>query len=400
MFFLENFKLAISSLRANKMRSFLTMLGIIIGISSVITIMTLGEIGKASIGKDVEGTIGTRRVAIYLDWNDDIRRTDFLNHSDLRKIRNVFSKEVEYLSPVSWGGSSKAKKNKEFGNVHIQGVNEEYKHIGKVNIIKGRFLNKSDVTGRRYVATINKKLALKLFKRTSVVGETLKIERGDLEQNYTIVGVYEEPPSLFDKLNNSNRTTLYAPLSIIEYDDEYDSIDIQLSKNCDIEETSSKILRFISRIKGKENLYRSESAKGQMNMIDGILNKISLGIGAVAAISLLVGGIGVMNIMLVSVTERTREIGIRKALGAKRKDILLQFLVESMIISGVGGLIGVTLGLGVSNIAAIILKVTPSVPIRYILISVSFSAIVGIFFGIYPANKAAKLDPIEALRYE
>jgi putative ABC transport system permease protein len=376
------------------------MLGIIIGISSVITIMTLGEIGKASIGKDVEGTIGTRRVAIYLDWNDDIRRTDFLNHSDLRKIRNVFSKEVEYLSPVSWGGSGKAKKNKEFGNVHIQGVNEEYKHIGKVNIIKGRFLNKSDVTGRRYVATINKKLALKLFKRTSVVGETLKIERGDLEQNYTIVGVYEEPPSLFDKLNNSNRTTLYAPLSIIEYDDEYDSIDIQLSKNCDIEETSSKILRFISRIKGKENLYRSESAKGQMNMIDGILNKISLGIGAVAAISLLVGGIGVMNIMLVSVTERTREIGIRKALGAKRKDILLQFLVESMIISGVGGLIGVTLGLGVSNIAAIILKVTPSVPIRYILISVSFSAIVGIFFGIYPANKAAKLDPIEALRYE
>lgn len=398
MFFLENFKLAISSLRANKMRSFLTMLGIIIGISSVITIMTLGEIGKASIGKEFEG-FGTRRVTIRLNWSDEIRSTDFLNDSELEKIKNAFSKEIEYISPVTWG-SGKAKKNKTFANVDIQGTNEEYKTIGKVNIINGRFLNKTDVKGRRYVAVINKKLALKLFKRVNVVGETVKIESGDSGQRFVIVGVYQDPPSIFDKFNKDDTTLLYAPVSIVQYDGLYSYVQAQLSQKVDIDLTCNKISKYVSRMKNKDNLYDAKSSKSEMNIVDNVLSKISLGIGAVAAISLLVGGIGVMNIMLVSVTERTREIGIRKALGAKRKDILLQFLVESMIISGLGGLIGVTLGLGVSNIAAVVLKVSPSVPIKYILISVSFSAIVGIFFGLYPANKAAKLDPIEALRYE
>jgi putative ABC transport system permease protein len=381
------------------MRSFLTMLGIIIGISSVITIMTLGEIGKASIGKEFEG-FGTRRVVIYLMWNDDIRQSDFLNESDIRKIKKAFFKEIEYLSPEIWGGSGKAKKNKNFGNVYIKGVNEEYKNIGKINVIKGRFLNESDIKGRRNVVVINKKLAQKLFKRTDIVGETIKIENSDLGQSYVVIGVYEDPPSIFDRFDKSDKTAIYSPISIIDYDNLYDSMEVQISEGYDVEEICNKISKFISRIKGKKNIYRIESAKGQQNMVDAVLSKISLGVGAIAAISLLVGGIGVMNIMLVSVTERTREIGIRKALGAKRKDILLQFLVESMIISAVGGLIGTSLGLGISNAVALFLKVSPKIPIGVIMIAVSFSAVVGVFFGIYPANKAAKLDPIEALRYE
>ncbi|SHG95935.1 ABC transporter permease [Tepidibacter thalassicus] len=399
MFFIENFKLAISSLRANKMRSFLTMLGIIIGISSVITIMTLGEIGKASIGKEFEG-FGTRRVYVGINWNDDIKQTDFINNNDIKKLRKVFSKEIEYLSPQIWGGSGKAKKNKAFGNIYITGVNEEYKFISKINVIKGRFLNKPDIKSRKNVVVINKELAQKLFKRINVVGETIKIEDSDFGQSYTIVGIYENPPSIFDRFGKSDKTEVYLPISIVMYDNLYDSLEIQLSEKCNVDETCDKISKFLSRIKGKKDIFKTESAKKQMNIIDNVLNKISLGIGAIAAISLLVGGIGVMNIMLVSVTERTKEIGIRKALGAKRKDILFQFLVESMIISAVGGLIGISLGLGISNLIAIFLKVSPKIPIGVVIIAVSFSAIVGIFFGIYPANKAAKLDPIEALRYE
>lgn len=398
MFFIENFKLAISSLKANKMRAFLTMLGIIIGISSVITIFTLGEIGKASMGKEFEG-IGVNRIVVYLSGREEINSEDFLNNSDFQTIKRAFKDDIDYLSPSTWG-SGKAKKNKNMGKIYINGVNEEYKFIAKINMIKGRFLNKSDVLGKKSVAVIDKKLALELFKRTDVVGETFKVENSDLGQSYVIVGVYEVPTSLFDKIDKSEETSIYVPHTFIQYGDSYDSVELSASKNADIELLSQKITKFMEKLKNKENLYRVMSAQSQMNMIDNFLGKMSLGIGAIAAISLLVGGIGVMNIMLVSVTERTREIGIRKALGAKRKDILFQFLVEAMIISGVGGIIGTSLGLGISNIIALFLKVTPSVPIGIIIIAVSFSAGVGMFFGIYPANKAAKLDPIEALRYE
>ncbi len=399
LFFLENFKLALSSLKANKMRAFLTMLGIIIGISSVITIMTLGEAGKASVGKEFEGS--KNQIAIRpADW--DIGYEDLLNGSDLDKIRNAFSEDIQYFSPVEWSGG-KVKKNKVVDEVSILGSNEEYKFIDNVNVIKGRFFSRSDVLGKRNVAVIDKRLALKLFKRTNAVGETLKIDDGYLGQSYVVIGVYEKAPSLFDQIDSAfgyEQTTLYAPFTCVQYDDTYRSIQAVVSEGADITTVSDRIVKFISKIKHKENLYRVQTAQGAQSQLDGILGKLSIGIGAIAAISLLVGGIGVMNIMLVSVTERTREIGIRKALGAKRRDILLQFLVESMIISATGGIIGTSLGLGISNAIALIFHITPTIPITMILIAVSFSAGVGVFFGIYPANKAAKLDPIEALRYE
>ncbi len=398
MFLLENFTIAIASLKSNKLRAFLTMLGIIIGISAVITIMTLGEIGKSNIGKQFEG-VGANKIAIYLNWTSNSVKKDFLTDSDINKIRNVFKNEITYMSPVLMGDIGKAVKKKESGDVVMMGVNPDYKALEKVNVIKGRFLNESDLNKRRRVSVIDKKLALKLFKRVNVVGETLKIESANLKQSFTIIGIYEKKPQLFDAIF-SKSTSVYIPIVFSNNDNEYDQLQLQISKDSEASLVSKKILKFIARIKGKENLYIAETAKNQIEIINNVLGTVSTGISIVAGISLLVGGIGIMNIMLVSVTERTKEIGIRKALGASRSDIVLQFLTESMIISAIGGIMGVIIGLSISTIIAIMLKASPVVPVWIVLIAVSFSAAVGISFGIYPANKAAELDPIEALRYE
>ncbi len=390
--------IAVASLKSNKVRTFLTMLGIIIGISAVITIMTLGEIGKSNISKQFEG-VGANKVGIYLNWTSNSVKKDFLTDSDINKIRNVFKNEITYMSPVLMGDMGKAVKKKESGDVIMMGVNPDYKALEKVNVIKGRFLNQSDLDKRRSVSVIDKKLALKLFKRVNVVGETLKVESTNLKQSFTIIGIYEKKPQLFDSIF-SKSTSVYIPIVFSNNDNEYDQLQLQISKDSETNLMSKKIIKFIARIKGKENLYIAETAKNQIELINNILGTISTGISIVAGISLLVGGIGIMNIMLVSVTERTKEIGIRKALGASRSDIVLQFLTESMIISAIGGIMGVFIGLSISNIIAILLKASPVVPVWIVLIAVSFSAMVGIGFGIYPANKAAELDPIEALRYD
>ncbi len=235
------------------------------------------------------------------------------------------------------------------------------------------------------------------------------VDTGYSNISFTIVGVYETKASSFEKLaekfGQEIPTNIYLPVTYIKklgYGDRYWAIEVNMVDSNRIEEVSKDIIKLIERRhrNAGNNYYLSQSAKKQMQIMDNILGILSKVVGAIAAISLLVGGIGVMNIMLVSVTERTREIGIRKAIGARRKDILMQFLVEAMIISGIGGLIGTILGLAIANIIAVSMGLPPTVSIATILIAVLFSAGVGIFFGIYPANKAAKLDPIEALRYE
>ncbi len=401
MFFWENLKLAISSLKTNKMRAFLTMLGIIIGISSVIAIMSLGEVGKASISKEFEN-IGTQRIAIYLKYSPDTTERDYITQDEFERIKTVFSEELEYLSPVAYS-SAKVKKKQAVDNIYMYGVNEDYKTIGKMHLIKGRFVNHADLMARRDVAVIDKRLALKLFKRSDIIGETIKIEDTSLGKTFVIIGVYEVPPSLFDSMSSNfgdSGTTIYAPVSSIQYEDTYTTLEAQVADGQDIELVKDKIMRFLSKLKNRKDIYDVETAEQQLKVINNILGKISLVIGAIAAISLLVGGIGIMNIMLVSVTERTREIGIRKAIGATKKDILLQFLVEAMIISAAGGLLGTIFGLTFSGVVTLFLKIKPVITLTMIVIPVAFSAIVGVFFGLYPANKAAKLDPIEALRYE
>ena len=272
----------------------------------------------------------------------------------------------------------------------------------KVNIIKGRFISESDVKARRYVSVIDKTMALSVFGTENVVGESIRITLEGQPVDAKIVGVYEKEKSIFQGMMRSDSTTMYMPYTINSSQLSYmGSLDMKIDEAKSSIDIGQNIADFLARSKQREpGFYIMNTTQGEQNSIDQVLSTLSLAIGAIAAISLLVGGIGIMNIMLVSVTERTREIGIRKSLGARRKDILLQFLVESMILSATGGIIGTTFGIILASIISFVLKVPPVISPGTVVIAVVFSAIVGMFFGIYPANRAAKLDPIDALRYE
>ncbi|KDR95037.1 putative ABC transport system permease protein [Peptoclostridium litorale DSM 5388] len=409
----ETFRVAMSSIWANKMRSFLTMLGIIIGIASVITIMALGQGSQERIGQEFE-TFGVNRLFISLNWqneNVDIMRDGFTD-SDIEVISSVFSEDIVAASPrVDAQAEVKTRKTTE--RVDVRGVYENYNVIEDVNLIKGRFIKKEDMLSQRRVAVIDKSLSKNVFNNENPLGKQLNVDIGGKKVNLTIIGIYEKPESVFEQLAQTlgavPSTTLYCPVTtlknLIDSPSKYFSFEVSVRRTEEADLIKNRIVNFIKKRKMKsdiqgEEYYVGVSAIEQMQQLDIVLGVISTVMGAIAAISLVVGGIGIMNIMLVSVTERTREIGIRKAIGATKRSILMQFLVESMIISGIGGIAGTLFGVGVAAVAGRIMGFEGSVNIAIVIIAVSFSCGVGIFFGIYPANKAANMDPIEALRYE
>lgn len=401
---LESVQVSLGAIFANKMRSLLTMLGIIIGISSVITVVALGEGSQKAIDKEFE-QFGAGRAFLSMNWRENYSMRDILTSDDIEVLNRTFSKEIEAIVPyVHENGKVKSKSEKI--NVNITGGNENYIKIEKVDMIKGRYLTEEDVKGKRSVSIIDKSMALDIFGRTNVLGETLDIEIGESQVSLVIIGIYEKPKSTLQAMGGQTLGNIFVPYTTLEKitggGDLYWNVEMSLGKEIDTDRTTQKIIRLIEKRHGNEgeNKYIVQTAEGELESINKITGIITLVISAIAAISLLVGGIGVMNIMFVSVTERTREIGIRKAIGAKRKDILLQFLVESVIVSGIGGIIGTIIGVGLAFIVSSFIKIPPGVSIGTIAIAWIFSAGVGVFFGIYPANKASKLDPIDALRYE
>ena len=397
---MENIKLALSSIRANKMRSFLTMLGIIIGISSVITIASLGETSKAVIAKEFEA-FGKNRVVIYMPYSEEIRDSDYFTMEDIDKVKEKYKEDIVYLAPSTYE-NTEAISGRKKAKVSTEGVANGYEKMVNMNLIKGRFITEADIKSRRYVSVVDKAMADKIFPGENAVGKTIRISVEGQPADAKIVGVYEKKKSIFDGMMSSDSTTMYMPYSIFSSQLMYmGSIDMKIIESKSSIEVGDSIANFLAKMKKREpGFYIVNTTQGEQSSIDQVLNTLSLAIGAIAAISLLVGGIGIMNIMLVSVTERTKEIGIRKSLGARRKDILLQFLVESMIVSATGGIIGTTLGIVFASIVSLVLSVPPVVSPGIVIIAVVFSAVVGMFFGIYPANRAAKLDPIDALRYE
>ena len=397
---MENIKLALSSIRANKMRSFLTMLGIIIGISSVITIASLGETSKAVIAKEFEA-FGKNRVVIYMPYSEEIRDSDYFTMEDIDKVKAKYKEDIVYLAPSTYE-NTEAISGRKKAKVSTEGVANGYEKMVNMNLIKGRFITEADIKSRRYVSVVDKAMADKIFPGENAVGKTIRISVEGQPADTKIVGVYEKKKSIFDGMMSSDSTTMYMPYSIFSSQLMYmGNIDMKIIESKSSIEVGDSIANFLAKMKKREpGFYIVNTTQSEQNSIDQVLNTLSLAIGAIAAISLLVGGIGIMNIMLVSVTERTKEIGIRKSLGARRKDILLQFLVESMIVSATGGIIGTTLGIVFASIVSLVLSVPPVVSPGIVIIAVVFSAVVGMFFGIYPANRAAKLDPIDALRYE
>jgi len=403
----ESLWMAIESIRANKARAILTTIGIVFGVLAIIAMQTLVQGFNKRVGKELS-IIGSS--TFYVQKYPAIQTGRI--SSDIRNRKDITMKEVQAIeeratliklvSPDDdqFGITIKYKGRHTNPTVLAKAGNEYWALVSGYMLKEGRFITKDDVHSTRNVCILGMDIVDKLFPFESPIGKFVLVNGHKMK----VIGVFEEKGKIF---GFSQDNVVFMPIStFFRYFGTRRSITIALQADRPdliapaIDEVTG-ILRSVRKVPpGKSNDFEIVTRESLLDTWNKISGYISIVATAIAAMSLIVGGIGIMNIMLVSVTERTREIGIRKAIGAKQKDILWQFIVEAVILSEIGGIIGVILGVGGGKILGIALRMPSAVPVWAVLVAIVFSSFVGLFFGIYPASKAAKLNPIEALRYE
>ena len=399
----EYIKIALMNIKSNKGRSFLTMLGIIIGISSVIMIISIGNGVKGGINSELNSMAGGQLYIYSYGDNDEGISVEFTDEDVEAILEKV--PHVKAVTP-KWGfnGTAAGRKGRFSATASFGMPGLEYSSNDPV--IKGRYFTENDYYSGNRVCVITENSAKILFGTTNVIGMTFDYTMYGVTQEFTIVGIRQDNVSMLSGLMMSDIINMEAPLSVISSDYGFYVSNNDLLIISDSAENSTQVAKDVVRLMENRHNVRGKNAisvdnfNDYMSQMDQILSYITVFVVFVAAISLLVGGIGVMNIMLVSVTERTREIGIRKSLGARTGSILLQFLSESAIITLLGGLIGIAIGVAGAYGICSLIGFTARVELGTVLGASLFSSAVGLFFGIYPARKAARLSPIEALRHE
>ncbi|MFW2489003.1 ABC transporter permease [Clostridium chromiireducens] len=495
MFIKENILLAVAGLRANKMRALLTMLGIIIGIASVIGVVSVGNAMTSSLTSNM-ASMGATNITVNVqersstsnstyngtnnknsstgnnknnetnsnntsgnnskngqNGNQSSRQggqtgggapqggggipaggamraasgggmpggsgrqgksssstkdTDLMTMQQINELEENFSDKISSLSVSENGSSGKVKNDTTYSNISTIGTNIGYKDVKNIEISEGRYISQNDIDGAKDVAVVSDKLVTKIFgSNVDPINQNIKVYTSNAIHTYTIIGVYKYKAQGGNRTSSDDNLTteLYVPVTVTKKtstNKNYQTFQIKAKDGVDVQTFTSEVSDYLSKLYVKNPKFEAQASnmESMLESMTSMMTTVALAISAIAGISLVVGGIGVMNIMLVSVTERTREIGTRKALGAKSGHIKMQFIVESIIICSIGGILGILLGLGAGTLASKTMGYATTVSPVVILISFSFSMFIGVFFGYYPAKKAAELDPIEALRYE
>lgn len=406
MLFSESFMMALTSLYANKMRSLLTMLGIIIGVGAVIALVSVGMGVRSNVTSSI-ASLGSNMLIISPGASNKggvrgaagSRQT--LKYDDAKAIKSKV-KDIDYVSPTVQTSYQIVYGNQNW-NTTVEGVTPEFMSIRSLSVSNGSFISTNDLEKRNRVAVIGTTVAENLFDEKNPVGQNIRINN----QPYKVIGLLTSKGQ--SSMGQDQDDMIYVPLTTamermlgITY---VQSINVQVSDSTKMDQVQENIETLLRQrhhltAGNKEDDFTVRNLTSLMETVSQSTSMLTLLLGAIAGISLLVGGIGIMNIMMVSVTERTREIDIRKALGATFMNIMTQFLIESMVIGVIGGLIGILVGIGASQLISKFGNFTTVITATPIIVSFAFSVGIGLFFGIYPARKAAKLDPIEALRYE
>lgn len=396
MRFWDSFKISIKAVFSHKLRSILTILGIVIGVSSIIIIVSIGQAGETALKSNLSGD-GSNTVDVIFSYHEEnfnleqeapkYDKTDIKNLSSISEIKRIIPKNSEWTN---------VKGPKQTSSIEVVGIDNEYFNAYNLEIIEGNTLSAYEIQNSRRVTIINEKAADNLFHNSDVVGSYIEVEGVSLK----IIGIYkdENPMNL-----SSNQILIPLTLWPITFgNEEITTLTLQTDTVDELQTAGTKAVSILNSTKdmhmlGSFEIFNIQELQEGISAITRIMTTI---IGSIASISLFVGGIGVMNIMLVSVTERTREIGIRKALGATKSKILLQFLLEAIILTLIGGLMGIAIGYLGTYIVTLFTNWPFVVSLPVIIGGTLFSMVIGVIFGLMPANKAAKLDPIESLRYE